>query len=57
MIIKETLENSKPVRVKQWLHDRRDSNIHYAFWFIIAAIALTLIFGLVQSITGILQVT
>ena len=55
-IIQEEFDNSKPRHLRQWLYDRRDSNQYFAFWFAVAAIMLTLLFGLIQSVTGILQV-
>ena len=56
MIVQETLDTAEPVQGKQCFHDRRDSNMCYTFWFAVAAIALTLIISLVQSITGTLGV-
>ena len=47
---------SKPTSIRQWYHDTRDGSQFYAFWLAVAAITLTLLFGLIQSITGILQV-
>ncbi|KIW12906.1 hypothetical protein PV08_08093 [Exophiala spinifera] len=54
--IQQAFETSKPRTLKQWVHDKRDSNQFYTFWFAVIAIVLTLMFGLIQSITGILQV-
>jgi hypothetical protein len=42
--------------VQPWLHDKRDRDRFYTFWLAVAAIGLTLLFGLVQSVTGVLQV-
>jgi hypothetical protein len=55
-LIQQTFDNSKPDSMRQWLYDKRDSDKYYTFWFAVLAIVLTLVFGLVQSITGIIQV-
>ena len=49
-------DQTDPKRLRQWLHDRRDSNRFYTFWFAVTAILLTLLFGLIQSVTGIVSV-
>lgn len=54
-IIQSTYDTTTPTRLRQWFYDRRDSNRFYTFWFALVAICLTLLFGLIQSITGILQ--
>jgi hypothetical protein len=46
----------KPGTFKQWYHDRRNKPERVTFWTAIVVIVLTLIFGLISSITGILQV-
>ena len=54
--LQEALNNSKPRKARQWVYDRRDSNQQATFWLAVTAIVLTLLFGLIQSVTGILQV-
>lgn len=54
--IQKTFDTSKPGTLRQWIHDTRDGNQFYTFWFAVFAIFLTLLFGLIQSVTGILQV-
>ena len=54
-LIQQTFDRSKPDSFSQWLHDKRDSDKFYTFWFAVLAIVLTLFFGLIQSITGIIQ--
>jgi hypothetical protein len=55
--IAEALERSKPATVGQWWHDRRDMGQWWGFWLLVIGIFLTVLFGLIQSITGIIQVT
>jgi hypothetical protein len=55
--IAEALERSKPATVSQWWHDRRDMGQWWGFWLLVMGIFLTVLFGLIQSITGIIQVT
>jgi hypothetical protein len=54
--IAEALERSKPATVGQWWHDRRDMGQWWGFWLLVVGIFLTVLFGLIQSITGIIQV-
>lgn len=53
--IQRTFETSKPMTLSQWYYDRRDSEKYYTFWLAVTAISLTLLFGLIQSVTGIVQ--
>jgi len=54
--IQRAFDTSKPGTFRQWFYDKRDGNQFYTFWFAVLAIILTLVFGLIQSVTGILQV-
>ena len=54
--ISERYERSKPSSFLQWWYDRRDMGQWWTFWLLITGIFLTVLFGLIQSITGILQV-
>jgi len=54
--VSEAFDRSKPSNPLQWWHDRRDMGQWWGFWLVMAGIFLTVIFGLIQSITGILQV-
>jgi len=57
IILKEVFDESEPKSVKQWWRDRRKPVQWYNFWLAIALIAgLTMIFGVIQSIEGALQV-
>lgn len=56
-IIEEAFGKAKPTGFFQWWHDRRDMQQWWGFWLVVAGIFLTVLFGLIQSVTGILQVT
>ncbi|KAK7999376.1 hypothetical protein PG990_011976 [Apiospora arundinis] len=56
VILKQTFDDCKPRTLSQWWWDRRDGVQWYTFWVAILVFALTLFFGLVQSIEGALQV-
>lgn len=51
----EAYRKAKPTSLKQWWQDRRDSSQWTTFWLAVVAILLTLMFGLIQSITGVIQ--
>jgi hypothetical protein len=55
-IIKTAYDESEPKNVSQWWVDRRKKVQWYTFWVAVMVLLLTIIFGLTQSITGILQV-
>jgi hypothetical protein len=52
-ILKNEFDESRPSTMTQWWNDRRDVSQWYPLW---VAISLTILFGLVQSIEGALQV-
>lgn len=54
-IIDDKYQSSKPGRLKQWYYDRRDANSFTMFWFTLSAFVLAVIFGLISSVTGIMQ--
>ena len=54
--VQRRYDMAKPGILKQWYHDRRNKPERVTFWTAIVVIILTLIFGLISSITGILQV-
>ncbi|KAK8108317.1 uncharacterized protein PG998_010330 [Apiospora kogelbergensis] len=56
IILKQAFDDSKPSTLTQWWWDRRDGVQWYTFWVAILVFALTLFFGLVQSIEGAMQV-
>ncbi|KAL6714599.1 hypothetical protein ACLMJK_008024 [Lecanora helva] len=54
--IKEAYDASEPKDLGQWWHDRRRKVQWYTFWVAILVLILTIVFGLIQSVTGIMQV-
>lgn len=56
LLLSEAFGRSKPSTLFQWWYDRRDMGQWWSFWLVITGIFLTVLFGLIQSITGILQV-
>lgn len=55
--IDEAFERARPRSPVQWLYDTRDMERWWGFWLIAVGIFLTVLFGLIQSVTGILQVS
>jgi hypothetical protein len=53
----EAYQHAKPRSLKQFWQDKRDSPKWWTFWLAVLVILLTLVFGLIQSITGIIQIT
>ncbi|KAL2356585.1 hypothetical protein BJ546DRAFT_838594 [Cryomyces antarcticus] len=56
LILEESFDQSEPGNISQWWHDRRKKVQWYTFWVAILVLVLTIVFGLIQSVTGILQV-
>ncbi|KAK8085681.1 hypothetical protein PG997_006952 [Apiospora hydei] len=56
VILKQAFDDAKPRTLSQWWWDRRDGVQWYTFWVAVLVFALTLFFGLVQSIEGAMQV-
>ncbi|CAF9943768.1 MAG: hypothetical protein ALECFALPRED_001220 [Alectoria fallacina] len=54
--IKMAYDASEPKNLGQWWHDRRRRVEWYTFWVAVLVVFLTIVFGLVQSITGVMQV-
>ncbi|KAL8826309.1 MAG: hypothetical protein Q9191_003880 [Dirinaria sp. TL-2023a] len=46
---------SEPRALPQWWHDRRNKVQWYTFWVAVLVLLLTIVFGLIQSITGAIQ--
>ena len=55
-IIVEAYNKSEPKALPQWWNDRRNKVQWYTFWIAALILLLTIVFGFIQSITGILQV-
>lgn len=54
--IKMAYDASEPKNLGQWWHDRRRRVEWYTFWVAVLVVFLTILFGLIQSITGVMQV-
>ena len=54
--IKMAYDVSEPKNLGQWWHDRRRRVEWYTFWVAVLVVFLTIVFGLIQSITGVMQV-
>ncbi|KAH6865202.1 hypothetical protein BKA58DRAFT_462854 [Alternaria rosae] len=56
LILKEVLEEAHHTSIRYFWHDRRNKAQWYTFWIAVIVLCLTAVFGLLQSIAGILQV-
>ena len=56
VILKQVFDEAEPNTIAQWWNDRRRKVQWYTFWVAVLLLALTVFFGLVQSIEGALQV-
>ncbi|KAG4431413.1 hypothetical protein IFR05_013105 [Cadophora sp. M221] len=56
IILKQVFDEAEPGTISQWWYDRRKRVQWYTFWVAAVVLALTVFFGLVQSIEGALQV-
>lgn len=56
VMLKQVYDEATPQTLSQWWYDRRNSVQWYTFWVAIMVLALTIIFGFIQSVTGIMQV-
>lgn len=55
IILKQTFDDSEPRTVSLWWHDDRKKVQWYTFWIAALVLLLTIVFGLIQSISGIVQ--
>ncbi|KAF1842834.1 uncharacterized protein K460DRAFT_407219 [Cucurbitaria berberidis CBS 394.84] len=56
VMLKQAFDQSRPATMSQWWFDRRNGVQWYTFWISVLVLLLTIIFGIVQSIEGALQV-
>ncbi len=56
VILKEAFDESRPRTLSQWWFDRRNGKQWYTFWIAVMVFVMTIIFGVVQSVEGGLQV-
>ncbi|KAK4445627.1 hypothetical protein QBC34DRAFT_332668 [Podospora aff. communis PSN243] len=54
--LSEAFDRKMPTGPIQWWYDRRDMGRWWNYWLVMLGILLTVLFGLIQSVTGILQV-
>jgi hypothetical protein len=54
--IQETYDAARPKRIKQWWFDRREKVNWATLWVAVTVFVLTVVFGVIQSVTGIIQV-
>jgi hypothetical protein len=55
-ILKQVFDEAEPSTIAQWWRDRRRRVQWYTFWVAFVVLALTILFGLIQSIEGGFQV-
>lgn len=56
IMLKQAFDESSPRGLRQWWNDRRNPVQWYTFWVAILVFVMTVLFGLVQSVEGALQV-
>ena len=55
VVLKQTFDESEPQTLRSWWYDDRKKVQWYTFWIALLVLALTIAFGLIQSISGIVQ--
>lgn len=55
-VLHRAFDGSQPKSPGQFWKDRRNKVQWYTFWIAVLVLVLTIVFGLIQSVTGILQV-
>jgi hypothetical protein len=53
--VSKAFDESQPRDISSWWMDRRNTVQWYTFWIAALVLLLTVVFGLIQSITGIIQ--
>ncbi|KAH6672957.1 hypothetical protein B0J14DRAFT_654684 [Halenospora varia] len=56
VILKQVFDEAEPSNIKQWWHDRRKKVQWYTFWVAVLILGLTVVFGIIQSVEGAMQV-
>ncbi|KAK4185196.1 hypothetical protein QBC35DRAFT_525060 [Podospora australis] len=56
VILKQAFDESQPASISQWWFDRRNTVQWYTFWIAVLVFAMTMFFGLVQSVLAAIQV-
>jgi hypothetical protein len=55
-ILKDVFDDAEPSTIAQWWQDRRRRVQWYTFWVAVLVLILTILFGIIQSIEGGMQV-
>lgn len=55
VILKQAFDDTEPHTVSQWWYDDRKKVQWYTFWVAALILVLTIVFGLVQSVSGVVQ--
>ena len=55
VILKQSFDESEPQTMASWWYDDRKKVQWYTFWIAVLILGLTVAFGLIQSIAGIVQ--
>ncbi|KAF5971214.1 hypothetical protein FBULB1_9354 [Fusarium bulbicola] len=56
VILKQAFDEAQPKTLSQWWLDRRNRVQWYTFWVAVLVFVMTIVFGIIQTLTGILQV-
>ncbi|KAK0611818.1 hypothetical protein B0T14DRAFT_335878 [Immersiella caudata] len=56
VMLKQAFDEAQPKTIRQWWYDSRNGVQWYTFWVAVLVLVLTVVFGLVQSVEGALQV-
>lgn len=56
LILSDAFAAAAPSTAVQFWHDRRDMTRWWGFWLLVVTVLLTVLFGLIQSVAGIMQV-
>ena len=55
MAIAKAFDRHEPSTLSQWIYDRRKIMQWWTFWLAFVLFVLTIVFGLIQSVTGTIQ--
>lgn len=55
VILKQAFDDSEPNGIASWWYDERKKVQWYTFWVAAAVLLLTIVFGLIQSASGVVQ--
>lgn len=55
VILKQAFDEAEPKTVSQWWNDDRKKVQWYTFWVAALVLLLTIVFGLIQSVTAVIQ--